>query len=138
MTPDNALWVEPRWNPGLQKVVGATGFEPATPCAQGEQTHTTGGSGRPLPLVFIRKFSTWGNCNKPRATTDCQPIVSQRLIDEPLPDARTNRQILTCSCLPSIHIERVVRLWISILVGMMTRATTITATIFEGRNQDVS
>src|SRR5205823_3078406 len=27
--------VEPRWNPGLRKVVGATGFEPATPCAQG-------------------------------------------------------------------------------------------------------
>jgi hypothetical protein len=37
----------------------------------------------------------------------------------------------------SIHIERVVRLWISILVGMMTRATTIAATIFEGKNQDV-
>ena len=27
--------VEPRWNPGTRKVVGATGFEPATPCAQG-------------------------------------------------------------------------------------------------------
>src|SRR6266542_5167508 len=64
----------------LRIVVGATGFEPtcadatagrpATPCAQGKRTHTTGGSGRPLPLVFLRKFSTWGNCRKPRAATD--------------------------------------------------------------------
>ena len=46
----------------------------------------------------------------------------------------------------ALHLEarigvnrgEVVRLWISILVGMMTRATTITTTIFEGRNQDVS
>src|SRR5690348_7215091 len=77
------------------------GFEALTPCAQGEETHTTGGSGRPLPLVFLRKFSTWGNCSKPRATTDCQPIVSQTLFDDPLPDARINRQLLTCSRLPS-------------------------------------
>src|SRR5690349_14971184 len=86
---------------GARRVVGATGFEPATPCAQGEGTHTTGGSGRPLPLVFIRKFPTWGNCRKPRAATDCQPIVSQRLIEDPLPNARPNRKILTCSRLPS-------------------------------------
>jgi hypothetical protein len=81
--------------------ISAIAFEPATPCAQGEQTHTTGGSGRPLPLVFLRTFSTWGNCSKPRATTDCQPIVSQRLIEDPLPKARPNHQILTCSRLPS-------------------------------------
>ena len=30
-----ASGVEPRWNPGTRKVVGATGFEPATPCAEG-------------------------------------------------------------------------------------------------------
>src|SRR5215510_5930094 len=83
------------------EVVGAAGFEPATPCAQGEGTHTTGGSRRPLPLVFLRKSSTWGNCSKPRATTDCQPIVSQTLFDDRLPDARTNPQLLTCSRLPS-------------------------------------
>jgi hypothetical protein len=35
VTLDIARQVEPRWNPGTQKVVGATGFEPATPCAQG-------------------------------------------------------------------------------------------------------
>ena len=35
MTLDIARQVEPRWNPGTRKVVGATGFEPATPCAQG-------------------------------------------------------------------------------------------------------
>jgi hypothetical protein len=27
--------LEPRWNPETRKLVGATGFEPATPCAQG-------------------------------------------------------------------------------------------------------
>jgi hypothetical protein len=32
---NNAPQAEPRWNPGTRKVVGATGFEPATPCAQG-------------------------------------------------------------------------------------------------------
>jgi hypothetical protein len=35
VTLDIARQVEPRWNPGTRKVVGATGFEPATPCAQG-------------------------------------------------------------------------------------------------------
>ena len=29
-----AILLEPRWNPGPRKVVGATGFEPATPRAQ--------------------------------------------------------------------------------------------------------
>src|SRR4030095_17253512 len=82
-------------------MVGATGFEPATPCAQGEETHTTGGSGRPLPLVFLRNFAIWGNCRKPRAATDCQPIVSQRLIEDSLQNTRTNPQLLTCSLLPS-------------------------------------
>ena len=126
-------------HPGGRKVVGATGFEPATPCAQGEGTHTTGGSGRPLPLVFLRKFSIWGNCSKPRATTDCQPIVSQRLIED-APKERSSQSTDPDLQSPAIsnHIERVVRLWISILVGMMTHATMITATIFEGRNQDVS
>ena len=66
----------PRCYPGTRKVVAATGFEPATPWAQGERTHATRGSGRPLPLVFLRKFPTWGNCRKPRAATDCQPRPS--------------------------------------------------------------
>ena len=35
-THDMAPYVEPRWNPGTRKVVGATGFEPAAPCAQGK------------------------------------------------------------------------------------------------------
>src|SRR4051794_5393779 len=83
------------------EVVGATGFEPATPCAQGERTHTTGGSGRPLPLVFLSNFAIWGNCRKPRAATDCQPIVIQRLIEDRLPKARPSHQILICSRLPS-------------------------------------
>ena len=34
VTIDIARQVEPQWNPGTRKVVGATGFEPATPCAQ--------------------------------------------------------------------------------------------------------
>ena len=62
----------PRCYPGTRKVVGATGFEPATPCAQGERTLTTGGK-RPLPLVFLRNFAivaTAGNLEP-------LPIVSQ-------------------------------------------------------------
>src|SRR5262245_16240139 len=35
VTLDIARQVEPRWNPGTLKMVGAAGFEPATPCAQG-------------------------------------------------------------------------------------------------------
>jgi hypothetical protein len=34
MTLDIARQVEPRWNSGTRKVIGATGFQPATPCAQ--------------------------------------------------------------------------------------------------------
>ena len=45
-------------------------------------------------------------------------------------------------CLCAISIPLPVNnsryLWISILVGLMTRATTIAATMFEGRNQDVN
>ena len=36
-----------------------------------------GGSGKPLPLVFRRKFATWGNRRKPRAASHCRPIVSR-------------------------------------------------------------
>ena len=77
-----ALRVSPRCHPGTRKVVGAAGFEPAsasdtagrpaTPCAQGERTLTTGGK-RPLPLVFLRNFAivaTAGNLEP-------LPIVSQ-------------------------------------------------------------
>ena len=35
-----ALRVSPRCHPGTRKVVGATGFEPATPCAQGRNNAT--------------------------------------------------------------------------------------------------
>ena len=56
------------------------------PCAQGERTHTTGGSGRPLPLVSLRNFAIWGNCRKPRAATDCQPIVSQQPLEDLSPE----------------------------------------------------
>jgi hypothetical protein len=34
-TGDENAGAAPRWHPGTRKVVGATGFEPATPCAQG-------------------------------------------------------------------------------------------------------
>jgi hypothetical protein len=76
-----------------RKMVGATGFEPATPCAQGGTSGSTGGSGRPLPFVFLRNFATWGNCRKPRAATDCQPIVSQRHLQSRSPIARPTASV---------------------------------------------
>jgi hypothetical protein len=47
-------------------------------CSQSTNSGAIGGSARPLPLVFLRDFATWGNTRKPRAATHCQPIVSQR------------------------------------------------------------
>ena len=59
-----APYVEPRWNPGTRKVVGATGFEPAfagatagrpaTPCAQGKL-------GRPLKVLIPERFAASEN-----------------------------------------------------------------------------
>ena len=60
----------------LGKLVGAEGFEPPTLCSQSIPWGNWG-SGKPLPLVFLRNFATWGNPRKPRAATHCQPIVSR-------------------------------------------------------------
>ena len=49
-------------------------IQTSDPCAQGERTHTTGGSGRPLPLVFPRKFAMLGQLQE---TVSRYPIVSQ-------------------------------------------------------------
>ena len=51
---DMAPSVEPRWNPGTRKVVGATGFEPATPGAQGKL-------GRPLKVLILERFAASEN-----------------------------------------------------------------------------
>src|SRR6516165_9032820 len=41
--------LEPRWNPGTRKVVGAAGFEPATPCAPGSPAAFGGSNPTAVP-----------------------------------------------------------------------------------------
>ena len=48
------LGLEPRWNPGTRKVVGAAGFEPATPCAQGKL-------GVAFEVLLIERFAASKN-----------------------------------------------------------------------------
>src|SRR4051812_34223185 len=43
-----------RCHPGTRKVVGATGFEPATPCAQGKL-------GRPRKVLIFERFAASEN-----------------------------------------------------------------------------
>ena len=46
-----------RWNPGTRKVVGAAGFEPATPCAQGRCATRL----RYAPTSNRRDFTAYSN-----------------------------------------------------------------------------
>ena len=52
-------------------------LERATSWFVGRRKESTGGSGTPLPLVFIRKLATRDNPPQPRAATDCQSFVSR-------------------------------------------------------------
>ena len=58
-------------------MVGATGFEPATPCAQDGKEEATRGSARPLPRFFLINSITWGNTRTHRAATACHPFVTR-------------------------------------------------------------
>src|SRR6266850_3937100 len=80
MMPSVALCAEPRWNPETRNLVGATGFEPATPCAQGKMHEAIGGSARPLPLFLLGNFTILGNTRTLRAAPVCHPFVT-RLAD---------------------------------------------------------
>src|SRR5215475_5442766 len=86
---NSAPEMEPRWNPGSRKVVGATGFEPATPCAQGRcatrlryaPTRLDYPTSRPDP----RRSREWGvtwraeAAERRRRTRRCdQPATKQR------------------------------------------------------------
>ena len=75
----------------IEKWSGRLDSNQRPPCAQGERTHTTGGSGRPLPLVFLRKFAIWGNCRKPRAATDCSIAVIKPIKDDHESDTAPKR-----------------------------------------------
>jgi hypothetical protein len=50
--------------PGTRKVVGATGFEPATPCAQGRCA--TRLRYAPRPLAIIASVGEWPSHRAPR------------------------------------------------------------------------
>ena len=54
MVPGVVPRVLPRCYPGTRKVVGATGFEPATPCAQGKL-------GRPRKVLIPERFAASEN-----------------------------------------------------------------------------
>src|SRR5262245_25087193 len=54
VTLDIARQVEPRWNPGTLKMVGAAGFEPATPCAQGKPR-------RAFEVLILERFAALEN-----------------------------------------------------------------------------
>jgi hypothetical protein len=75
--------VEPRWNPGTRKVVGARGFEPPTPCAQGRCATRLRYAPTPHDTVTLRPRANRVRCvaaassrpYKDRATPDCVFVV---------------------------------------------------------------
>ena len=103
-THDMAPCVEPRWNPGTRKVVGATGFEPATPCAQGRCA--TRLRYAPTPLILPRLESTFfdGLQNRRTAAAPAGPFVSDVTHSvaswEPLPAGKSREDAASAYTFP--------------------------------------
>ena len=92
-THDRAPCVEPRWNPGTRKVVGATGFEPATPCAQGKLGELRSTDFRMICSVREAWDQIWDHPSRRRAVADGED-GKKRSIDASVSIVRRCRSVL--------------------------------------------
>jgi hypothetical protein len=76
----------------LKRLARPAGLEPATSWFVACGKETTGGGGKPLPLILLAFCQTPNHLRPPRAATDCQSFVSQLAAQRAGAQARAARE----------------------------------------------